>query len=354
MIDKKRIVKIGGVAIGGGLPVLIQSMCNTKTSDAKATIAQIKQLSAAGCEIVRVSVPDIESALAISEIKKGIDIPLVADIHFDYKLALAAIENGIDKLRINPGNIGSEKGVRELCAAAKDRGIPIRIGVNSGSIHRKILLKYGGPCPEAMFESVMEHVKMLEKYGVEDIVLSLKSSSAPITVKANRLVSAATDYPIHLGVTECGAGLDAAVKATAGIAPLLLDGIGDTIRVSVTGDPLTELPVAKQILSACGLRRFGVNIIACPTCARCQVDLKKIVDEVKDATSDIGHSLDIAVMGCQVNGPGEAKEADIGIAGAPNDALLFVKGKIKSRHPYDEIKDALLNEISILKDEENL
>lgn len=345
MRNKKKVIMIGEKEIGGDKPVLIQSMCNTPTSDVNSTVSQILELEKIGCEIIRISIPDTDSANAIKKIKKNINIPLVADIHFDYRLAILAIKNGIDKLRINPGNIGSEEKVRELCKHAKDNGIPIRIGVNSGSIDKKILSKYKKPCAEAMYESVLEYVGLLEKFGFYNIVLSLKSSSPSMTVEANRLISKTLDYPIHLGVTECGSGTQGTVKASVGIAPLLLDGIGDTIRVSVTGNPIHEIPIAKEILSACGLRRFGVNIIACPTCARCQVDLEKIVDEVKKATFHLKKHIDIAVMGCQVNGPGEAKGCDIGIAGAPKDAVLFVKGKIKSRHSYESIKDALLEEI---------
>lgn len=347
-ILKKRI-KIGDRAIGGTEPVLIQSMCNSKTSDAAATIAQIKKLESEGCDIVRVSVPDAESAKAIATIKKSISIPLVADIHFDYRLALMSIEAGVDKLRINPGNIGSEAKIKELVSSAKYNKVPIRIGVNSGSLDKRILQKHGSPTPMALVESALKHVAILEKFGFEDIVLSLKSSSAKMSVEANTLLSKECAYPIHLGVTECGSGLSGAIKATAGISALLLKGIGDTIRVSVTGTPWEEIPICKEILSACETRRFGVNIIACPTCARCQVDLKSIVDEVKEITKSLDDHIDIAIMGCQVNGPGEARGADIGIAGAPKDALLFVKGKVKSRHPYSEIKSALIAEIENIR-----
>ncbi len=345
---KTREVRIGDRLIGNDNPTLIQSMCNTPTYDSKKTIDQILRLEEAGCEIVRVSIPDIESAKAISVIKKSIHIPLVADIHFDYRLALESIEQGIDKIRINPGNIGSEKGIKELVAAAKHNEIPIRIGVNSGSVNKQILAKYGKVCAEALRDSALEHAGILEKYGFYNTVLSIKSSSVKMTYDTNVLISELTDYPIHLGVTECGANLQGEVKASIGIGSLLLNGIGDTIRVSLTGDPVQEIAVCKEILSASGHRQFGVNIIACPTCARCQVDLKKIVDEVTLMCSDIDENIDIAIMGCQVNGPGEAKGADLGIAGAPNDALLFSKGKVISRHPYSEIKDALIEQIDTI------
>lgn len=352
MLRKKtKVIRIGDRFIGGAHDILIQSMCNTKTADADATIAQILRLEEAGCEIVRVSVPDADSAKAIHQIKKAIHIPLVADIHFDYRLAMESIENGIDKVRINPGNIGSERGIRELIACVKDRGIPIRIGVNSGSVNKDILRKYGKVCAEALRDSALEHVHILEKYGFEDIVVSVKSSSVQMTYETNTLLSQALDYPLHLGVTECGANLQGEVKASIGIGSLLINGIGDTIRVSITGDPVTEIPVAKEILSSCGIRQFGVNIIACPTCARCQMDLKAVVDEVSELCKGMDEKISIAIMGCEVNGPGEAKEADIGIAGAPNYALLFSRGKIISRHPYHEIKEALLRQIELLRKE---
>ncbi len=342
---KTREVKIGNRYIGGDNPILIQSMCNSPTYDVNATVEQILRLEALGCEIVRVSVPDEESAKAIKEIKKAINIPLVADIHFNYRLAIMSIDNGIDKIRINPGNIGSEKGIKELVTASKLNNIPIRIGVNSGSVNKQILAKYGKVCAEALRDSALEHTRILEKYDFYNTVISVKSSSVKMTYDTNILLSEITDYPLHLGVTECGANLQGEVKSAIGIGSLLMNGIGDTIRVSVTGDPTSEIPIAKEILSACGLRDFGVNIIACPTCARCQVDLKSIVDEVTELCSTIEENIDIAIMGCQVNGPGEAKNADIGIAGAPNDALLFKKGKLLSRHSYEDIKEALIMEI---------
>lgn len=341
----KHKVKIGDYLIGGGEIVRLQSMCNTDTRDARASIRQVHELAKAGCEIVRLSVPDEEAAEALPEIIAHSPVPLVADIHFDHRLALLSIEAGIHKLRINPGNIGSRAGVEKLVAACKDREIPIRIGVNSGSLERDLLQKYGSPTPEALVESALRHVAILEDMGFYDIVVSVKSSSSASSVKANRLLSTKIPYPLHLGVTEAGLGMPSHVKAALGIGSLLLDGIGDTIRVSITGDPLDEIPVAKEILSSSVGRRFGVNIISCPTCARCKIDLKSIVLDVMELTKDIEKELDIAIMGCQVNGPGEARGADIAICGAPKDCLLFVKGELKNRYSYEEIKAALLDEI---------
>lgn len=341
----KSKVRIGPYTIGGGELIRIQSMCNTDTRDAEACLAQINDLAAAGCEIVRLSVPDQEAAEALYRIIPHSPVPLVADIHFDYRLALLSIEAGIHKLRINPGNIGARSKVEALVAACKDKEIPIRIGVNSGSLERDILHKYGSPTAEALSESALRHVAILEDLGFYDMVVSVKSSSGPLSVKANRLLASKIPYPLHLGVTEAGLGMPSHVKAALGIGSLLLDGIGDTIRVSITGDPLDEIPVAKEILSSSVGRRFGVNIISCPTCARCKIDLKSIVLDAMEVTNGIAKDLDIAIMGCQVNGPGEAKGADIAICGAPKDCLLFVKGELKARYSYDEIRGALLEEI---------
>lgn len=344
----KNKVKIGDFYIGGGEIVRIQSMCNTDTRNARASLEQINNLAASGCEIVRLSVPDEEAAEALYHIIPHSPVPLVADIHFDYSLALKSIEAGIHKLRINPGNIGSRANVEKLVAACKDRQIPIRIGVNSGSLERDLLQKYGSPTEEALVESALRHVAILEDLGFYDIVVSVKSSSSLASIKANRLLASKIPYPLHLGVTEAGLGMPSHVKAALGIGSLLIDGIGDTIRVSITGDPLDEIPVAKEILSSAVGRRFGVNIISCPTCARCKIDLKSIVLEVIELTKDLDKELDIAIMGCQVNGPGEARGADIAICGAPKDCLLFVKGELKARYSYEDIRAALLEEIKKL------
>lgn len=319
--------KIGNTNIGGGAPVTIQSMTNTDTRNAEATAAQVLALEEAGCEIVRFSVYDEACAKAIPYIKAHTHIPLVADIHFDHRLAISAIENGIDKVRINPGNIGSEQKVRELVAAAKDRGVPIRIGVNGGSLEKEMLAKYG-VTPRGMVESALSHAAILEKCGFTDIVLSLKASSVSKTVEANRLAREVTPYPLHLGVTEAGMDEDAVVKSSIGIGSLLLDGIGDTIRVSLTGDPVREVIAAKRILKAVGLRSEGVEVISCPTCGRTRVDLASIVSKIRDSLPKTGKQLRIAVMGCAVNGSGESREADMGIAFGANNAVVFRKGEL--------------------------
>ena len=318
---------IGGVRIGGGAPVSIQSMTNTDTRDAVKTAEQIIALEEAGCDIVRFSVYDEQCAEAIPYIKAHTHIPLVADIHFDHRLAIAAIENGIDKVRINPGNIGSEAKVRELAAAAKDKGIPIRIGVNGGSLEKDILAKYGVTA-EGMVESALRHAALLENCGFHDIVLSLKASTVSKTVEANRAARERTCYPLHLGVTEAGGGEDAIVKSSIGIGSLLLDGIGDTIRVSLTGDPVREVYAAKRILKAVGLRYEGVEVVSCPTCGRTRVDLPAIIEKITKSLPNTNKPLKIAVMGCAVNGPGEAREADLGIAFGSNNAVVFKKGKL--------------------------
>ncbi len=323
-----RPVTFGEVVVGGSAPVTVQSMCNTDTRDAASTIAQIERLEAAGCEIVRVSVYDADCARALREIKRRIHIPLVADVHFDYRLAIAALQNGADKLRINPGNIGSKAHVQELVAAAKDVGAPIRIGVNGGSLEKELLRKYGAPTPEALAESALGHVAILEEAKFFDIVLSVKASSTPAMIAANRILSVQTNYPLHLGVTEAGLGEEALVKSAVGIGALLSEGIGDTIRVSITGDPVQEVTAGLSILRALGLRKTGVEIVSCPTCGRCRVDLAAVVQQVKQALKGIEAPLTVAVMGCVVNGPGEAKEADIGIAFAPGGCMLFKKGKL--------------------------
>lgn len=324
---RSRGFTIRNVGIGGGNPVTIQSMTNTDTRNAEATAAQILALEAAGCQIVRFSVYDEQCAEAIPYIKAHTHIPLVADIHFDHRLAISSIEHGIDKVRINPGNIGSELKVRELTAAAKDRGIPIRIGVNGGSLEKDILSKYGVTA-EAMVESALAHAAILERCGFEKIVLSLKASTVAKTIEANRLAREKTPYPLHLGVTEAGMGEAALVKSAIGIGSLLVDGIGDTVRVSLTGDPVREVAAAKRILTAAGVRSEGVEVVSCPTCGRTRVDLASIVNKIRESLPDTDRSLRIAVMGCAVNGPGEAREADMGIAFGSVNAVVFKKGEL--------------------------
>jgi len=342
---KTRKIRIGDIYIGGDAPVAVQSMTNTDTRDVASTVDQIKRLEEAGCDIVRVAVPYSEAAEALKSIKKSISIPLVADIHFDYRLALASIENGADKIRINPGNIGGTDRVKKVVEAAKARGIPIRIGVNSGSLEKHILAKYGEVTPEAMAESAMGHVRMLEELGFNDIVISLKASNVPVTIESYRLMSATVDYPLHIGVTEAGTLFSGMVKSAAGLGCLLAEGIGDTLRVSLTGDPAEEVRVGIEILKALGLRQKGVELISCPTCGRTGIDLVKIANEVEKRLAGYSKPIKVAVMGCAVNGPGEAREADIGIAGGVGEALLFKKGRIIRKIPQERIVDELLEEI---------
>jgi (E)-4-hydroxy-3-methylbut-2-enyl-diphosphate synthase len=343
-----RKINVGGVFTGGGSPVSVQSMTNTDTRDVKATVEQIKALERAGCDIVRVAVPDNEAAMAVKDIKKAIAIPLVADIHFDFRLAITCIENGADKIRLNPGNIGGSDRVGKVAKIAKSAGIPIRIGVNSGSIEKQILKKHGGVTAEAMVESALNHAAMLEAWDFNDIVISLKASDVPLTIEAYRLISHRTSYPLHLGVTEAGTISAGTVKSAVGIGCLLAEGIGDTIRVSLTGDPVEEVRVGIEILKALGLRKSGVVFISCPTCGRCKIDLINVANEVEKRLSKIDKNLRVAVMGCAVNGPGEAREADIGIAGGDGEALLFKKGKIVRKIPQEKIIDELLEEIDKL------
>ncbi|MBE7049202.1 MAG: flavodoxin-dependent (E)-4-hydroxy-3-methylbut-2-enyl-diphosphate synthase [Ruminococcaceae bacterium] len=338
-------IKIGNTFIGGGEEVKIQSMCNVKTSDVKKCTEQILSLEKAGCEIVRVAVPDMESAVAIEKIKENIHIPIVADIHFDYRLALEAMERGIDKVRINPGNIGSEEGVKAVAKMAKAKNIPIRIGVNSGSIEKEILEKYSHPTPEGMVESAKKHIDMLNRYDFDDIVISLKSSSVPMTIDAYRLMSKTFDYPLHLGVTEAGTFLGGTVKSAIGIGSLLKDGIGDTIRVSLTDDVEKEVLVAKEILSALEIRRLGAKLVSCPTCARTSIDLIGLANEVEKYLQKISKPITVAVMGCVVNGPGEAREADIGIAGGKGEGLIFKKGQIVKKVKEEFLLSELIEEI---------
>ena len=343
----KRIT-VGDVPIGGGAPVSIQSMCNTKTHDVSATVDQIHRLEAAGCEIVRVAVPDMAAARAVGTIRSRIHIPLVADIHFDYKLALECAAQGIDKIRINPGNIGGEDRVKAVADACRAGRIPIRIGVNGGSLEKELLEKYGGVTPEALAESALGHAALLERFGFTDICISVKCSSVPVTIGAYRLLSERCDYPLHLGVTEAGTPAMGMIKSAMGIGGLLCLGIGDTLRVTLTADPVEEIHAAKKILLAAGLRQEGPNIIACPTCGRTNIDLIPIAREVERRLAGCTKPITVAVMGCAVNGPGEASAADVGIAGGNGEGLLFRKGEILRKVPQDKLIDALMEEIARL------
>ena len=345
---KTREVKIGSLKIGGGHPVCIQSMCNTDTRDVEATVTQILALENAGCELVRVAVPDMAAADAIGENKKKIHIPLVADIHFDYRLALRVMELGIDKVRINPGNIGDEERIRQVVTMAKEKKIPIRIGVNSGSLEKELLEKYGGVTPAGLVESALKHVRILEKYEFYDIVVSIKASDVLFSIEAYRLLSEAIPYPVHVGITEAGTPYAGTVKSAVGIGTILAMGIGDTIRVSLTGDPVEEIRAAKEILKSLGPRKFGPELVSCPTCGRTQIDLISIANEVERRCQGLEKNIKVAVMGCVVNGPGEARDADVGIAGGKGVGLLFQKGEIIRKVPEAELVDALMQEISRL------
>ena len=339
---------VGKVAVGGGAPVSIQSMCNTKTDDVAATVAQIHALEDAGCEIIRVAVPDEDAAKAVDKIKEQIDIPLIADIHFNYKLALMCAERGIDALRINPGNIGSQEKVRAVADACRDRGIPIRIGVNGGSLEKELLAKYGRVTPEALVESALRHVRLLEKFDFTEICISVKSSDVPLNMAAYRLLHEKVDYPLHLGVTEAGTPTMGLLKSAIGIGGLLCEGIGDTMRVSLTADPVEEVYAAKRILQACGIRRSGVNLVSCPTCGRTAYDMIPIAEELERRLADCKKNITVAVMGCVVNGPGEASAADIGVAGGKGEGMIFRKGKILYKVPQEKLVDALMEEIKKL------
>ena len=343
-----RQIHVGSVAIGGGAPVSIQSMTNTLTHDVEATLAQICALTAAGCEIVRVAVPDERAARAIGALKAGSPVPLVADIHFDYRLALIAAEQGIDKIRINPGNIGSADRVEAVAKACMERHIPIRIGVNGGSLEKDLLAKYGGPTPEALVESALGHIALLERYGFEDICVSLKTSSVPTTMRAYKLMAEKYDYPLHLGVTEAGTPDLGLIKGAAGIGGLLALGIGDTIRVTLTADPVDEIAAARKILKAIGLRRDGPDLISCPTCGRTQIDLISMACRVEELLRGIDKPITVAVMGCVVNGPGEARHADVGIAGGQGEGVLFKHGEIVARVPEDRLVPELMKLIETL------
>ena len=341
-------IHVGPVAIGGGAPVAVQSMCNTHTSDARATIEQIARLHDAGCEIIRLAVPDQAAADALPEIVHASPIPVVADIHFDYRLALAAAKAGVHKIRINPGNIGEPDNVRKVAEACRERGIPIRIGVNGGSLEKDLRAKYGGVTAEALVESAMGHVKLLNRYDFDDICISVKCSDVPLTMRAYTLLSQQTDYPLHLGVTEAGTPSMGMVKSAMGIGGLLCMGIGDTIRVTLTADPVEEIYAAKKILRAAGLRKDGVNLIACPTCGRTRIDLIPMAEEVERRLMNCTKNITVAVMGCAVNGPGEAAAADVGIAGGKGEGLIFRKGEILYKVPQERLVDALMEEIEKL------
>ena len=350
--ENTKRINVGGVAVGGGAKVSVQSMCSTKTWDAEATAAQIREFAAAGCDIVRVAVPDMRSAQAISEIKERVDMPLVADIHFDYRLALEAAARGADKIRINPGNIGGEENVKAVAEACRARNIPIRIGVNAGSLEARLIEKYGHPCPEAMVESARGHVALLNKYGFDDICLSLKTSSVPLTIASYRMAAECFPYPLHLGVTETGTEWNGTIQSAVGIGTLLCEGIGDTIRVSLTADPVREVAAGVAILKAAGLRSGGVKFVSCPTCGRTEIDLISLAKNVEARVKDIDRDITVAVMGCVVNGPGEAREADYGIAGGKGKGILFKKGQVLGTYPYERLCDALIELIENDKEQQ--
>ncbi|NLL93820.1 MAG: flavodoxin-dependent (E)-4-hydroxy-3-methylbut-2-enyl-diphosphate synthase [Clostridiales bacterium] len=344
--DETKVIKIGNKVIGGGNPILIQSMTNTRTQDVEATVKQILELEEAGCEIIRCAVPDMEAAVALSEIKKHIHIPLVADIHFDYKLAIAAMENGADKIRINPGNIGGMDKVKAVVDVAKDRQIPIRVGVNSGSLEKSILEKYGFVTAEGIVESALDKVKIIEDLGYDNIVISIKSSDVLMCVKAHELIAKQTKYPLHVGITESGTIFSGNIKSSVGLGMILGQGIGDTIRVSLTGAPVEEIKTAKLILKTLGLRKGGISVVSCPTCGRTRIDLIGLANEVENMVTKYDHlDIKVAVMGCAVNGPGEAREADIGIAGGTNEGLLIKKGEVVKKVPEGELLNVLENEL---------
>ena len=349
---KTRTVRIGDVAIGGDNPIRIQSMCNTKTENVEATVAQIRALAAAGCEIIRVAVPNEAAALALKDIRRQIKLPLVADIHFDYRLALAAMENGADKIRINPGNIGEDWKLREVVNAAKERNIPIRVGVNSGSLEKEILKKYGGVTAESIVESALEKVGRIEELNYENLVISIKSSDVLMCIKAHELLADKTDYPLHIGITEAGTLLRGTVKSAVGLGVILYEGIGDTIRVSLTGDPLEEIKAAREILKSLGLRKGGVEVVSCPTCGRTEIDLIGLANQVEglvERYSDL--DVRVAVMGCVVNGPGEAREADFGVAGGKGAGVLIRKGEVIRTMPENELLPALEAELQRVRAE---
>lgn len=343
--DRTKVVRIGDRKIGGGNPILIQSMTNTRTEDVKATVAQILELERAGCEIIRCTVPDMAAAQALSRIKKQIHLPLVADIHFDYKMAVAAIENGADKIRINPGNIGSVQGLRAVVKAAEERNVPIRVGVNSGSLEKQLVEKYGGVTAEGIVESALDKVHMIEDMGYDNIVISIKSSDVMMCVKAHELLAEKTEYPLHVGITEAGTLRSGNIKSALGLGLILNQGIGDTVRVSLTGDPVEEIRSARLILRTLGLRKGGIEVVSCPTCGRTRIDLIGLAAQVEKMAEDYPLDIKVAVMGCGVNGPGEAREADLGIAGGAGEGLLFKKGEILRRVPEGKLLQALKEEL---------
>ncbi len=349
MREHTKVIQIGNVKIGGGNPVAIQSMTNTKTEDVSATVQQIKELEKAGCEIIRCAVPGMEAAKALSEIKKEIHIPLVADIHFDYKLAIAAMENGADKIRINPGNIGEKEKVQAVADVAKERGIPIRVGVNSGSLEKEILNKYGRVTAEGLVESALFNVSMIEDMGYDNLVISIKSSDVMMCIKAHELIAQKTNYPLHVGITESGSVWQGGIKSAVGLGAILNQGIGDTIRVSLTGAPVEEVRTAKLILKTLGLKKGGVTVVSCPTCGRTQIDLIGLAAQVEKLVEDIDADIKVAVMGCVVNGPGEAKDADVAIAGGKGEGLLIKKGEIIRKVPEDGLLEALKEELKTWK-----
>ena len=343
-----RVVKIGDRVIGGGNPILIQSMTNTKTEDVEATVKQIQALTEAGCDIIRCAVPTMEAAKALSEIKKQISIPLVADIHFDYRLAIAAIENGADKIRINPGNIGGEENLKKVVQVAKERNIPIRVGVNSGSLERNLVEKYGGVTAEGIVESALDKVRMIEECDYDNLVISIKSSDVMMCVHAHELIAEQTSYPLHVGITEAGTVYRGNIKSAVGLGMILGQGIGDTMRVSLTGDPVEEIKSVKLILKTLGLRNGGIEIVSCPTCGRTSLDLISLANKVETMVAEFPLNIKVAVMGCVVNGPGEAKEADIGVAGGDGCGVIFRKGEIIKKVPEEQLLSELMSEIDKL------
>ncbi len=342
---KTREISIGDVKIGGGNPVAVQSMTNTKTEDAGETIAQIHRLEQAGCDIVRVAVPTMEAAEAIAEIKRGVSIPVVADIHFDHRLAMAAVSHGADKIRINPGNIGSRERIQAVVDKCRERNVPIRVGVNSGSLEKHLLEKYGGVTPEALVESALDQVRIIEGMGYENLVISIKSSDVLQGIRAHERIASETDYPLHVGITESGTVMSGSIKSAVGIGNILYQGIGDTIRVSLTGDPVEEVKAAHLILKSLGLKKGGISVVSCPTCGRTQIDLIGLATRVEEMVQDFDLDIKVAVMGCVVNGPGEAREADLGIAGGIGEGLLIRKGEVIRKVPEDELLEALRQEL---------
>lgn len=354
MIQRKntKIVNIGGVLIGGGNPIAIQSMTNTKTENVDATVEQIAALEAAGCEIIRCAVPTMEAAEAIGRIKKRVHIPVVADIHFDYRLAIAAMENGVDKIRINPGNIGSIERIKAVVDVAKDRGVPIRVGVNSGSLERNLVEKYGGVTAEGIVESALDKVRIIEDLDYDNLVISIKSSNVMMCVKAHKIISAKTEYPLHVGITESGTVMTGSIKSAVGLGLILGQGIGDTIRVSLTGNPVEEIKAAKTILKTLGIRQSGIEIVSCPTCGRTSIDLIGLAEKVEKLAADYDDlNIKLAVMGCVVNGPGEAREADLGVAGGKGEGVLIKHGEVIKKMPEGELLDALKYELDHWKEQ---